>query len=380
MEVFRHIAYAKAGRFSEPVLQPFSEGETAPGVPCACPQRPFRLGFLMGEPEPFHLTEDCQFLNIWTPSRTGKHPVLVWIHGGAYVAGTGEASSYDGEALCRQGDIVVVTLSYRLGIWGYLYSPEEGIVNLGLMDQITALRWVKRNIARFGGDPDRITVAGQSAGGHSVASIIGACEEPLFRRAILQSAPLGMRCSRKTGRKLHRTAVRSARKPLAELTSEELLEVQRRVLSRSGSMMAYSPIEPDFSGRVAVPTLEKVLVTWQKDDVSPFVAMKLKHTGRFGSLLDRLLTRIATGIVFSAPAKRYARAMRRSGVGATLRCLDWRPEGSPFGACHCLEMCLLLGTWARWQGAGMLGRVRREEWEERGSRLREEWLSFVKGN
>lgn len=371
MEVFRHIAYAKAGRFANPVLLPLSEGEKGPGMPCACPQRPFRLGFLMGEPEPFRLTEDCQFLNIWTPSRTGKYPVLVWIHGGAYVAGTGEAASYDAEALCRQGDIVVVTLSYRLGIWGYLYSPEDGIVNLGLKDQIMALRWIRENIGHFGGDPERITVAGQSAGGHSVASIIGACEEPLFQRAIVQSAPLGIRCSCKQGEKLHRMAVRAAAgKPLEELSAEELLEVQRNVLSRSGSMMAYSPIDPDFSGKVAVPSLRKVLVTWQKDDASPFVAMKFRHA--------KFVTWAATGVVFAAPARRYALALQRSGIQTTLRCLDWRPEGSRFGACHCLEMCLLLGKWERWQGAGMLGRTQRAEWEERGARLREQWISFVK--
>lgn len=377
MEVFRHIAYATAGSFSEPVLAPLSEGVREPGMPTACPQRPFRLGFLMGEPEEFRLSEDCQFLNIWTPSRRGKYPVLVWIHGGAYVAGTGEAASYDGSALCREGNIIVVTISYRLGIWGYLYHADEGIANLGLKDQITALRWIKEHIPHFGGDPDRITVAGQSAGGHSVASIISACHEPLFRQAIIQSAPLGIRCSRKRGEILYRRAVRAAGKPLQDLTADQLLDVQRAVLSQSGSMMAYSPAEPDFSGRIAVPSLERVLVTWQKDDAAPFVAIKLKHKNRFGGLVDTVATRLSTRLVFAGPARKYARALRNSGIRTRLRCLDWHPEGSPFGACHCLEMSLLLGTWERWEGAGMLGSVPKEEWEKRGVRLRQEWLAFV---
>lgn len=378
MEVFRHIAYAKAGRFSEPVQAPLSEGEGG-RVPTACPQRPFRLGFLMGEPEQYRLSEDCQFLNIWTPSKSGNYPVLVWIPGGAYVAGTGEAASYDGSALCQQGDVVVVTLSYRLGIWGYLYHAEKDIVNLGLKDQIMALRWIKENIAHFGGDPERITLAGQSAGGHSVAAIIAACKEPLFHRAIIQSAPLGFRCSPKQGEKLYRQAVRAAGKPLTECSTEELLAVQRSVLSQSGSMMAYSPIAPDFSGTVSVPTLRKVLVTWQKDDASPFVAIKLRHKERFGSSLDRTATRLASELVFAAPARKYARALQSAGLEVTQRCLDWRPEGSPFGACHCLEMSLLLGSWERWKGAGMLGSVSQEEWEARGSRLRGDWLNFVGG-
>jgi len=80
----------------------------------------------MGEREESELAEDCHFLNVWTPSREGKHPVLVWIHGGAYLAGSSEEAAYDGSALCEQGDIVVVTVSYRLGIFGYLYDEEKG--------------------------------------------------------------------------------------------------------------------------------------------------------------------------------------------------------------------------------------------------------------
>lgn len=377
MEVFRHIAYAQAVRFKDPVLLPFSEGDEK-AIPSACPQRPFRLGFLMGEREHCDLSEDCLFLNIWTPSKEGKHPVLVWIHGGAYVAGTGEEAAYDAAALCEQGGIVVVTISYRLGVFGYLYDAEREIINLGLKDQMTALRWVKANIERFGGDPDNITVAGQSAGGHSVAAILSSCREPLFRKAIIQSAPLRMKTRRKDGENLLRMVQSASAKPLEELTMDELLDVQKAVLSQSRSLMPFSPVEPDFSGKVCVPSLEKVLVTWQKDDASPFVAMKLGHQDRFGSVIDRIATRIASYAVFGIPARKYVNALRAAGIQTEFLCLDWRPEGSPFGACHCLELALLFGSWERWKGVRMLGRTSREEWERNGYEIKAAWISFIR--
>lgn len=378
MESFRHIRYASAGRFEEPVLAAFSEVSDACQRPTGCPQGQFRLGFLMNDSEPMTLSEDCHFLNIWTPSRTGRYPVLVWIHGGAYVAGSGEEAAYDGGALCLQGDIVVVTISYRLGAFGYLYDKANSVSNLGMNDQITALRWIKAHIARFGGDADRITVAGQSAGGHSVAAILSSCNEPLFHKAILQSAPLGIRCSPKDGEALHAMMLDAAGKPLESLSADELLKAQQRVLSRSRSMMPFSPIVPDFSGKVSVPSLERVLVTWQCDDASPFVAMALKHQDRFGNAVDRIATRVASEKVFGSPARKYAKALNAAGIPTQTHRLDWRPQGSPFGACHCLELSLLFGSWERWQGAKMLGHTSRQEWESAALAFREKYISFVK--
>ena len=373
MEVYKHIRYATAGRFEEPIQARYSEGTAVLTQTKGCPQGPFRLNFLMGEPEPMTLSEDCLFLNIWTPSRTGRYPVLVWIHGGAYVAGSGEEAAYDGGALCLQGNMVVVTISYRLGAFGYLYSEEVGIRNLGMKDQITALRWVKTNIARFGGDADRVTV-----GGHSVAAIIASCREPLFRKAIIQSAPLDMCTGRKDGKALYSMMLKAAGKPLDALSADELLEAQKSAIKQSRSMMPFSPVDPDFSGRVSVPSLESVLVTWQKDDASPFVALALKHQDCYGSFIDRIATRAASQKVFGRPAKRYARALTAAGTPTETLCMDWRPKGSPFGACHCLELSLLFGSWERWKGAKMLGKTSKKEWGEKANKLRERWIEFIK--
>ena len=143
------------------------------------------------------VSEDCLYLNVWTNSldtRAPKRPVMVWIHGGGFFAGFGGEERHNGARLAKKG-AVVVTLNYRLGPFGFLAhpafateSPYHAAGNYGLLDQIAALRWVQRNIARFGGDPSRVTIFGESAGGMSVGSLIASpLAKGLFLRAILES-------------------------------------------------------------------------------------------------------------------------------------------------------------------------------------------------
>jgi para-nitrobenzyl esterase len=144
------------------------------------------------------MSEDCLTLNIWTPAKTAdeRRAVFVYIHGGAYYGGSGEIKVYDGEGLAKKG-VVVVTINYRVGVFGFLAHPEltaesphRASGNYGLMDQIAALRWVRRNIAAFGGDPERVTIGGQSAGAGSVHHLLVSPEaRGLFHRAIAQSGP-----------------------------------------------------------------------------------------------------------------------------------------------------------------------------------------------
>jgi para-nitrobenzyl esterase len=140
-----------------------------------------------------HTSEDCLSLNVWTPPPAdGKRAVMVWIHGGAFV--NGSSGIYDSRWLATRGDVVVVTLNYRLGTLGFLAHPSLGppgaVGNYGLSDQQAALRWVHDNIANFGGDPDAVTIAGESAGGMSVCDhLVAPGSEGLFRAAIIQSGP-----------------------------------------------------------------------------------------------------------------------------------------------------------------------------------------------
>jgi len=153
-------------------------------------------------PDPFqgdgkgNVSEDCLYLNIWTPahSPSEKVPVLVWIYGGGFSFGSTSTPVHDGEHLARKG-VVLITLNYRVGPLGFLAHPELSAEsahrvsgNYGLLDQIAALRWVKRNIAAFGGDPDKVTIFGESAGGISVSMLCASPEaRGLFRGAISQS-------------------------------------------------------------------------------------------------------------------------------------------------------------------------------------------------
>jgi para-nitrobenzyl esterase len=137
------------------------------------------------------MDEDCLYLNVWTSGmRDERRPVMVWIHGGAFLFGSG--SSFDGSAFARE-DVVLVTMNYRLHALGFLYLDElfseaRGTGNLAILDQIAALSWVRDNIASFGGDPGRVTVFGASAGGLSIGTLMGTpAADGLFQRAILQS-------------------------------------------------------------------------------------------------------------------------------------------------------------------------------------------------
>ncbi|MCR5874647.1 carboxylesterase family protein [Phenylobacterium sp. J426] len=199
LNVFRGIPYAAAPtgqrRWRPPArLEPWTGVREAKDFGPACLQPRMPPGGLYSSELP-QLSEDCLTLNIWGPKDVKAAPVMVWIHGGSLTTGSSRESMYDGAALAKRG-IVVVSINYRLGVLGYLAHPAlsaespDGVSgNYGLLDQIAALTWVKRNIAAFGGDPAKVTVAGESAGGLSVMYLMASpLAQGLFDKAILQSA------------------------------------------------------------------------------------------------------------------------------------------------------------------------------------------------
>jgi para-nitrobenzyl esterase len=224
--VFKGIPFA-APPTGERRFQPPQPAEPWAGVrECTrfgaiCPQ--FRLSggggvnscFEADEP----MDEDCLFLNVWTPAvDDARRPTMVFIPGGAFRSGSGSAPAYDGTAFARDG-VVLVTLNYRVHALGFLaldglFDGAEGTGNLGILDQIAALQWVRENIAAFGGDPDNVTVFGESAGAMSIGTLLATpAAHGLFRRAILES-----------GAARHNLTPAAARR-VAERTLE-LLEVQ----------------------------------------------------------------------------------------------------------------------------------------------------------
>jgi para-nitrobenzyl esterase len=159
----------------------------ATSIGFAAPQTTHLIaGFAASGPQ----DEDCLNLNVFTPACDGrKRPVMFWIHGGGFTHGAGYEQLYDGGPLAVRGDVVVVTINYRLGALGFLRLPEIGAQgNQGLLDQVMALRWVHDNIAAFGGDPEQVTIFGESAGSASVGCLVTMPPaRGLFRRAIQQS-------------------------------------------------------------------------------------------------------------------------------------------------------------------------------------------------
>jgi para-nitrobenzyl esterase len=231
----------------------------------ACPQNVPALFLSIPEMAinaPF--SEDCLFLNIWTPAeRKGqKLPVLYWIHGGGYLMGAGSQPLYDGAELARLG-CVVVSVNYRLGLFGFLAhpalsqeSPDKVSGNYGLLDQIEGLRWVKRNIAAFGGDRDRVAIFGESAGGGSVLCLmVSPATRGLFHAAAAQSAA-GMNMPRlREAQPGQETAEQIGKRFLAACGLADATDAgQLRKLGTAAVLQA-TPGEPGLSGELRLKPL-----------------------------------------------------------------------------------------------------------------------------
>lgn len=197
LNIFKGIRYGEdttGARFRPPVpVRPWTGYRDAMELGSPCFQHnPDTPPWVDPKPE----SEDCLFLNVWSPRGASKLPVMIWIHGGGWWWGSGGAAMYDGGNLAMRGNVVVVSLNHRLNIFGYAYlgdlSPEfADSANLGQLDLIEALRWVRRNIAAFGGDPDNVTIFGESGGGLKVSSLLAMPQaKGLFHRAIVQSGAI----------------------------------------------------------------------------------------------------------------------------------------------------------------------------------------------
>ena len=146
-----------------------------------------------------NMSEDCLYLNVWRPQKSGVFPVMVWIHGGGYIMGSGgqgaTGMTFDGSRLAEFGDVIVVTINYRLHAFGFLADPalrdedpNHSTGNYGSLDQVAAIRWVHDNIAQFAGDPEKVTIFGESAGGWSICTMLATpLNQGMFQRAILES-------------------------------------------------------------------------------------------------------------------------------------------------------------------------------------------------
>ena len=193
---------------------------------------------------PQSMSEDCLVLNVWTPDLNlqARRPVLVWIHGGGFYSGSGASAVYDGANLARKGDVVVVTLNHRLNIFGYLYLGEldpiayEDSGNIGQHDLLAALLWVQRNIERFGGNPDNVTLFGESGGGQKICCLLAMeAARGLFHKAAIQSGPYLQAASLHAAKAVGQAAMkrlglaRSQSQRIEQLTTAEIQSAYRKL-------------------------------------------------------------------------------------------------------------------------------------------------------
>ena len=260
INVFRGIPYARPPveglRFRRPQRHTaWSESRDATRFGPAAPQNADPLDHLWGG-FPVAPHEDCLTLNVWTPGLDdSRRPVMVWLHGGAFVIGSGSEYWFEGTRLARRGDVVVVTINYRLGVFGFLDLSEtegkeyEESGNCGLLDQVAALEWVRENIERFGGDPQNVTIFGESAGAVSVSCLMAMPKaRGLFHRAIAQSGGPNLVRSRDVSHAVARAFLKSLGirdvDRLRSVPMRTLLKAQARFLKTNefGGDAVFGPV------------------------------------------------------------------------------------------------------------------------------------------
>ena len=348
------------------------------------------------EPHTLASSEDCLYLNVWSPKLTGSAPVMVWIHGGSNVTGTGAESLYNGTELAKQGS-VVVSLNYRLGMLGFMVhpaladeSPNHAAGNYGLLDQMEALRWVRKNIAAFGGDPNRVTIFGESAGSIDILHLMASpVARGLFDRAIAES---GAPMSRMSNLQIAGGLGRMFAKALGVDTTSDVLTALRakpaaEVLAAQSNfpalVLAAAPVVdgwvlPDMTARIfergeqaSVPmiigsnafemtTLRAYLPAFPRT-----VTGYRQWAGRtLGGATDKVLAHytpaddaavedatlhLTTDLFMTCPVRIAARAMRKSGRN-TYRYFFTRvlPGGEGLGAYHGAEIGYVFGVKLPW--------------------------------
>jgi len=283
-------------------------GTIAAWAPQQLPVGPSRIGG-----EEVGTSEDCLYLNVWTPGPdpAARRPVMVWIHGGGFMSGSGGGALYNGARLAAAGDVVVVTINYRLGVLGFAAHPDlrdeaSGAAgNWGLLDQVAALRWVRNEIAAFGGDPGNVTIFGESAGSMSVATLLGVpAAAGLFHKAIAESG--GPNASpMETAASVTETVTEalglSSVAGLREADIDAVVGAQTGVLAGRRAVML--PFVPVVDGGVIVEDSQTAIAGGASADV-PMVIGTNREEMRFFAIGDRA--------AFGMDEERLARRLART--------------------------------------------------------------------
>jgi para-nitrobenzyl esterase len=370
--------------------------------------------------------QDYLNVNVWAPAEGGNHPVMVWIHGGAFVRGANSTPTYDGRTFARDG-VVVVGINYRLGVPGFAVL-DGAPTNLGLRDQIAALEWVRGNIAAFGGNPDDVTVFGESAGGMSIATLMAAPPaRGLFHRAIIQSGGATVACSLEDGRRVGaeiaaQLGVAATASAFATLDPAAVVAAQSAVglalqsdpdpqrwgptVLRGGlGVMSLFPvvdgeIVPEIplvgiaggaaagmplligttseefrlflvptgvAGAVTVEALPLLATRYQW----PPRAVATYSANRPGASAGDIACAILTDAAFRVPATRLAAAQHAAGGTVHTYEFGWPTPVANLGACHALELAFVFDTLR--ESVGMAGDTAPQQLADEMHRA---WVAF----
>ncbi len=395
--------------------------------------QPPSVGALQPFESPKISDEDCLSLTVWTPRPdTAKRPVMVWLHGGGLISGAGSLPVYSGERLARDGDIVVVNVNYRLGALGYLKIAGVTPGNLGLHDQLAALKWVKDHIASFGGDPNTVTIAGQSGGAYSIGLMLAGNPDGygLFHRAIIESPPTGAppalpEHSNKVAEIFLAEFGLTLSSPnkleiLRAATSEQILAAQvatTQKFARFGNTPAFLPTADDELVPVAMgtaaysdvvkPNMPVIIGTGrdeayttasntpalvQADDAAvnnafsriykdPEKAIAAYKKYRPGASRRDLILDVAGDAQYKWQALRFAEQQASRQYAVYAYQFDWAPAATRFGPGHYLEVPFVFGTTAgvsrgatvpMWEGGNL------DKMENLSTAVRSAWIAFIR--
>ena len=406
----------------------------------ALPQSRARGESAMGPMDVPGYDEGSLTLNVWTssPNTTDQLPVLVWFHGGGFLFGSGSASWYDGSVMARRGRIVVVSVNYRLGALGWLYFPAEtlgtkAIANRGLQDQCQALEWVRDNIIAFGGDPDKVTVAGQSAGGLSIVALHATPRASgLFRRAIVQSAGPGVPAnSVEEGALITQIFCDAAGvtgRGLLDLSVDDILKAQNQTLLHVGREAGYDPllnpplamifqcvvdgevlpIDPVEAAWKGSMDQSDLMITcaseemrfatafdetwWQRDRSAVVEQLKAAWKGESVSLFERyaaldphgsppeILSRVITDKTCVVPSIKLAERRAAIGKPAYFAWFTWWSPAAKgrLGPCHSIELPFVFNNIDEyWSKAPMVAGSDPAELQALANNVQDAWIAFV---
>ncbi len=434
VRVFRGLPYAAPPigelRFAPPQpAPPWSGVRAATADGPIAPQGRSRLAHVMGDfqrPQ----SEDCLTLTVWAPKPQPASrlacPVVVWVHGGAFSSGAGSLPWYSGERFAANHGIVAVSINYRLGALGFLCLSGLSDGNLGLRDQVAALRWVRDNIRGFGGDPENVTVVGQSAGAGSIAALMTMpSASGLFRRAILQSTPFGrIARTRADAERVGRRFLEVCGVAVGEVSSLKTLPVETFLRAQSelarlekkfadaaapfGLTMDGTTIPGDIAARLASgasaqvdvmigTTREEMLAFYSRDPdvqqadaaaVSRLFDDTFKAEARAFEAEFRTLRAARSGAavteslfterVFLRGSLRFAEARASHGRSAYVYQFDWPAPGGGLLACHCLEIPFMFDNLANWPDAPMLAGADPAELAGLAQAMHGAWAAFAR--